>query len=150
MDSTKNLKASSGIVLGLAILSLINILYELFFGELSGELNGAAIPDGSPENVILITQVFVAVVSLIMLLPQFYVGIKGLKVAAHPDDSKTHIVWGIILIVFTGIGLLSPLLAFLQGDGDAFANVSEFLSITVDFSVLIAYVKFAIAVRNGC
>ena len=84
-----------------------------------------------------------------MLLPQLYIGIKGLKIAKRPDSSKGHIIWGVILVVFAACGLISPLVAFLQGDGEAFANASEFLSIAVDVTVLAGYVKNAIDVRKG-
>jgi hypothetical protein len=84
-----------------------------------------------------------------MLLPQAYIGIKGLKLAKEPNSSKGHIVWGIILVVLTAAGLISPLVSFLQGNGDAFADVSEFLSIAVDVAVLVGYVRFAMNVRKG-
>ena len=120
MEQTrKNLKTSSIIVLALAGLSLLN------------------------------TSMFILAVSLLILLPHLYIGIKGLKIAKKPDSSKGHIVWGIILIVFTCIGLISPLLALLQGNGEAFGNASELCSIAVDVYVLIEYVKYAKAVRNG-
>ena len=150
MEQTKkNLKTSSVIVLALAGLSLLNILFELFFGELNGELNNATIPTGSPDNVVFIAQMFILVVSVLMLLPQVYIGIKGLKIAKRPNSSKGHIIWGVILVVFAACGLISPLVAFLQGDGEAFANASEFLSIAVDVTVLAGYVKNAIDVRKG-
>ena len=148
-QSRKNLKNSSIIVLALAGLSLLNILFELFFGEFGGELNNASVPEGAPENVVLIARMFILVVSVLMLLPQVYIGIKGLKIAKIPNSSKGHIVWGIILVVFTATDLIIPLVSFLQGNGDAFANVAEFLSIAVDVAVLSGYVKFAMEVRNG-
>ena len=143
-QSRKNLKNSSIIVLALAGLSLLNILFELFFGE----LNNATVPEGAPENVVLITQIIILVVSVFMLLPQTYIGIKGLKIAEKPNSSKGHIVWGFILVVFTAADLISPLVSFLQGNGEAFKNVSEFLSIAVDVAVLVGYVKFAMDVRK--
>lgn len=148
-QSRKNLKNSSIIVLALAGLSVLNILFELFFGELSGELNNATVPEGASENVVLIAKIFILVVSVLMLLPQAYIGIKGLKIAKKPNSSIGHIVWGIILVVFTAAGLISPLVSFLQGNGEAFANVAEFLSIAVDVAVLAGYVKFAMNVRKG-
>ena len=147
-QTRKNLKNYSVIVLGLAALSLLNTLFELFFGELNSELNNAAIPEGAPENVVMIAKIFIVVVSLLILLPQVYVGIKGLKIAKNPDKSVGHIVWAIIIIVFTAGALISPLLALIQGNGAAFGNASEFLSIAVDVFVLVEYVKYARAVRN--
>ena len=148
-QATKNLKTYSIIVLALGVLTLINLLFELFFGELNGELNNATIPDGAPANVAMIARIFILVISLLFLLPQFYIGIKGLKIVKKPDSSRGHIVWGMILIVFTAIGLISPFLAFFQGNGDAFGNVAEFFSIAVDVFVLVEYVKHAKAVRNA-
>lgn len=147
-QSRKNLRNSSFIVLALAVLSLLNILFELFFGELSEELNNATIPEGAPENVVLIARIFILAVSILMLLPQAYIGIKGLKIAKEPSASIGHIVWGIILIFFTAAELISPLVSFLQGSGEAFGNVSEFLSIAVDVAVLVGYVNCAISVRK--
>lgn len=144
----KNLKTSSIVVLALAGLSLLNIIFELFFGELNKELNSAVIPDGAPDNIVLIAQIFVLIISILLLLPHFYIGIKGLKIAKNPDASKGHIVWGIILIVLTVIEFFSPLLALIQGNGGAFANISEMCSIAVDIFVLFEYVKYARAVRN--
>ena len=149
MESRRNLKVSSIIVLALAALSLINTLFELFFGELNKELNGAVLPEGSPDNIVLIAEIFILVISVLMLLPHLYIGLKGLKMAKEPDSSSAHIVWGIILIVFTAFSLLTPMLSFLQSNGEAFADASEFLSIAVDVFVLVEYVKYAKDVRNG-
>ena len=147
--SRKNLKTTSIIVLALAGLSLLNILFEFFFGELNKELNNAAIPEGSPENIVLIAKIFIVVVSFLLLLPQAYIGIKGIKIANSPNSSKGHIIWGIILIIFTASSLISPFLALIQGSGDAFGNISELCSIAVDVFILFEYVKYARDVRNG-
>ena len=147
MKNTRNLKNYSVIALGLAFLSLINIIFELFFGELNKELINASIPEGSPENIVLITKVFVLVVSLFVILPQIYIGFKGIKIAKNPNRSIGHIIWGIILVIFTAGALITPFLALIKGE-DALANGSELLSIGVDVFVLVEYVKYAIAVRN--
>lgn len=150
MEQTrKYLKTSSIVVLVLAGLSLLNILFELFFGTLNAEMINAAIPEGAPNNILQIARIFILVVSILLLLPQAYIGIKGLIISKRPDDSKGHIIWGIILMIFTALGLLTPFLAFIQGNGDAFGNVSELCSIAVDVFVLFEYVRYAIAVRNG-
>ena len=148
-QSRKNLKTSSIIVLALAGLSLLNIIFELFFGSLNGALNSAAIPEGATDNIILIAKIFILVLSILILVPQFYIGIKGIKIAKNPDSSKGHIVWGIILIVVTAIGLISPFRMLIQGEGEAFGNVSELLSVGVDVFILFEYVKYARAVRKG-
>lgn len=147
--SRRNLKIYSIIVLALAGLSLLNIIFELFFGELNRELNNATIPEGAPVNTVLIAQIFVLVVSLLLILPQIYIGIKGIRIAKKPDSSSGHIVWGIILLVFTVIDLFAPFLALIAGDGDAFGNIAEICSIVADVIILFEYVRCARAVKKG-
>ena len=149
MEQTrKNLKTTSVIVLALAGLSLLNILFELFFGALNSELNGATVPDGAPDNVAMIARIFILVLSFLLLLPQAYIGIKGIRIAKNPDRSRGHIIWGTIVLVFTALELLTPLLALLQGGGEAFGNTADFLSIAVDVFILYEYVKYAKALRE--
>ena len=149
MEKTRNnLKTVSIVVLALAGLSLLNTLFELFFGELKAELNSATAPAGSPDNIVFITQIFLLVISFLILLPHAYIGFKGIKIAKTPDSSKAHIIWGIILLVFTAAALISPFLALIQG-GNAFENIAELCSILVDVAVLVQYVSLASAVRKG-
>ena len=143
MNNRKHLKFSSLAILALAGLSLINIVSELLFGE----LNSAEIPDGSPNNIILITKIVLMVVSLLCLLPQVYIGIKGLKVAKNPDSSKGHIVWGTVLLIFAIVGLISPLVAIIKQDA-VFANASELLSVAIEVAFFYDYVKYARVVAN--
>ena len=144
MEQTrKHLKFSSLAILALAGLSLINIVSELLLGE----LNNAEIPAGSPDNILLITKVILMVVSLVCLLPQVYIGIKGLKVAKNSDSSKAHIVWGIILLAFAIIGLVSPLVAVIKQD-EVFENASALLSILIEVAFFYDYVKYARAVAK--
>ena len=147
-QAKKHLKTMSIVVLILAGLSLINILFALFFGELNEELQNASIPEGAPENVGQIAQIFILVVALLLLLPHLYVGIKGIKIAKKPNSSVGHIVWGVILIAFTALALVSPILGLVQGGDEVFANISALCSIVVDLMVLFDYVKYAIAVRK--
>lgn len=140
----KNLKNLSIVILAFAGLTLIDTVFELLFGS----FNNAEIPEGSPDNILLITKIFVAVVALIMLLPQVYIGVKGLKVAKNPDSSRGHIVWGTILFVLTLIGLVSPVLALIRME-DAAANIAQILSVAVDAAIFWYYVKFAKIVSKG-
>ena len=145
MEQTRNhLKFSSLAILAIAFFSLINIVSEF----LVGELNNAEIPAGSLDNILLITKIILMVVSLVCLLPQVYIGIKGLKVAKNPDSSKAHIVWGIILLVLAIIGMISPLIAVIKQD-DVFENASALLSILVEVAFFYDYVKYARAVAKA-
>lgn len=147
-QSRKYLKTSAIVVLALAILSLIDILYELFFGELGMAFKSAEVTEQFTNDIILTTQIFIVVVSFLLLLPQIYIGLKGIKVANNPDYSRGHIVWGTILLVLTAIGLISPVLALFRG-AMSFANIANICSQLVDVFILYEYVKYAKAVRNS-
>ena len=144
MEQTrKNLKLSSIVVLVLAGVSILQIVCELLFGE----LNNATIPEGAPENILLITKIFLFSFALLLTLPSIYIGIKGLRIAKKPNSSKGHIVWGIILLVLASLSLISPVVTFIN-NGFKYDNISEFLSIAVEVTVFFEYVKYAIAVRK--
>lgn len=147
-QNKKNLKAMSIVVLILAGLSLLSILFELFFGNLNEAFKSASLPEGATDGVILVAKIVIAAISLLLLLPQIYIGIKGIKVAKNPDNSNGHIVWGIILIIVTAIGVISPISGIIQG-GAIFGNIADLCSIIVDIVILYEYVVFAKAVKNG-
>lgn len=147
-QNKKNLKAMSIVVLVLAGLSLLSILFELFFGNLNEAFKSASLPEGATDGVILVAKIVIAAISLLLLLPQIYIGIKGIKVAKNPDNSNGHIVWGIILIIVTAIGVISPISGIIQG-GAIFKNIADLCSIIVDIVILYEYVVFAKAVKNG-
>ena len=140
-QARKHLKFSSLAILTLAGLSLINIVSELLVGELK-------IPAGSPDGILLVTKIILTVVSLVCLLPQAYIGIKGLKVAKKADSSKAHIVWGIILLVCAITGMISPLVAVIKQD-EVFENASALLSILIEVAFLYDYVKYARVVAKA-
>ena len=139
----KNLKLSSIVVLVLAGVSILQIVCELLFGE----LNNATIPEGAPENILLITRIFLLSFALLLTSPGIYIGIKGLRIAKKPNSSKGHIVWGIILLVLASLSLISPVVDIIN-NGFKYDNISEFLSIAVEVTVFFEYVKYAIAVRK--
>lgn len=109
-NSRKNLKLISIAILVFAFATLLQLLTELMFGE----INNAELPEGSPENILLITKIVVMVISCIILLPQLYVGIKGLKVAKNPDTLGAHIFWATVLFVIAILGLISPIKAIFS------------------------------------
>ena len=143
-NSRKQLKIASIVVLVFWLISLVNLISALFFGD----LNEAAVPDGSPENTLMITRIFVLSLSAIMLLPQLYVGIKGLRVAANPDNSKAHIFWAVILFIVALSNLIPPILAAIRGESVS-DNVLEAFSAVVDVIVYFDFIVYARAVLKG-
>ena len=137
-QARKNLKNMSIVVLLLAAATLVQIGTELMLGE----LNSVEIPAGSPDNILLITKIRLLSISFVLLLPQLYIGIKGLKEAKSPTDSKGHIVWGMILFVLTLVGLISPAVAIIKREA-VLENVSSLCSILVEVVVFFDYIKYA-------
>lgn len=144
MEQTrKKLKLLSIVVLVFAGFSMLQVVSELLFGELSN----AIISEGAPDNILLITRIFLFSFALLLTLPSIYMGIKGLRMAKKPNASKGHIVWGIILLVLTSFGLISPVADFVR-NGFRHDTITEFLSIAVEVTVFFEYIKYAIALRK--
>jgi uncharacterized membrane protein HdeD (DUF308 family) len=145
MEQTKKyLKLSSIAVLALAGFSMLQVVYEMFFGELSN----AIIPEGAPDNILLITRIFIFSFALLLMLPGIYIGIKGVRMAKKPNSSKGHIVWGIILLVLTFLSLISPVVDIIN-NGFKYDYISEFLRIAIEVIAFFEYIKYAIALRKA-
>ena len=86
-------------------------------------------------------------IALLLLLPNIYIGVKGLRIAKKPNASKGHIVWGIILLVLASLSLISPVVDIIN-NGFKYDYISEFFSITVEVAVFFEYIKYAIALRK--
>ena len=144
MEQTRKfLKLSSIAVLVLSGFFMLQVICEILFGELSN----AIIPEGVSYNILLITQIVIFTFALLFMLPNIYIGIKGLRIAKKPDSSKGHIIWGIILLVFTVLSLISPIVDIIN-NGFKYDYISEILSIAVEVAVFFEYIKYALALRK--
>ena len=142
-QNKKYLRLTAFIILLLTLLSVVTLVTEIFFGE----LNNAEIPEGAPENTLLIAKIVVAVIAGLLLLPQLYVGIKGLSFAKKPDSSRAHIIWAKILLVLSILALISPISAVIKGNSVG-QNVLEIVSTLAEVILFFDYVKFASALRK--
>jgi hypothetical protein len=136
MEQTKsNFKITSILVLILAGLSLVQTVVMLAFGF--------ANPGNVPEQAVLITKILVAVISLLLLLPQVYMGVRGLKLVKNPDPAaNAHIIWAIILFVFSVLALISPVKALIGG-ADIGASISSIFNVLIEVLVFGEYIKYA-------
>ena len=139
MEKTrKNLKITSIVLLIFAGSSILNILGEICFGE----INNAAIPDGAPSNILLITKIIILTISALLLWPQIYISIKGIKIAKAPDASKRHIFWATLLLVLSILGLISPVIELLSS-ANVYQNAGSILSILIEVCLYYEYRKYA-------
>lgn len=143
METRKHLKLSSIVILLFAGFSLLQIVASLLFGE----LNNAAIPEGSPSNILLITKIILLCISVVLLIPGVYVGIKGLKAAKKPDSSKGHIVWATILLVLAVLSLAAPALSFIS-KAEASDSFGALFSVLLEIVIYFDYIKYAKAVAK--
>ena len=118
--------------------TLLNILGEIFFGE----LNSSAVPEGAPASILLIAKIILLAVSALLLWPQVYVAIKGIKIAKNSVGTKRHIFWATVLLVLSIIGLISPVFELIKG-GAAYQNMGAVLSLLIEACLYFEYVKYA-------
>ena len=134
----KNLKNASLLVLLFVGLTLLQVVTELLFGD----LNNAQVPEGAPENIVMITKVFLLVFSLVLLLPKIYVGLKGLRVAKKPDASKKHIVWAMIIFGISALGLIEPVVGIIN-QGGIKEHASVLFGVLLELVIYYDYIKYA-------
>lgn len=136
----KILKIYSFVILGLAVLTLTGIILELR----SVEVNNAILPDGAPEIVLDIAKGVIVVISLVFLLPQLYLGIKGLCVAENPDSSRGHIFCSMVLFVLDLLALVAPIISIVTQDGDpSGVNFRSIVGTLASATVYYEYHKYA-------
>ena len=137
-QAKKQLKSASYMVLLFAVLNLARIITELVFGD----INSAVIPDGAPANILQITKMILLAVTVIILLPKFYVGIKGLQISKNPVTSKKHITWALIILVFEAIGFIDPILGMMNNGFtmDQFVTLAD---VVLEVIIIYEYMKFA-------
>ena len=137
-ETKRNLKVLSIVILAMAVYSLIRVVLSVF----TMDFDTSNLPDGATASIVLAGQIAVCVISLILLLPQVFVGVKGIKVSNTPDSSKAHIVWAVILTVFSIIGVISPVLNLIQKT-DIVGNLFEAADMAIDAVIYIVYIKCA-------
>ena len=142
--SKKYLKICSILMLVFAGLTILNLAAEIIFGE----LNSAEIPEGAPDNILLITKIFLMSFSFLLTLPQIYLGIKGVMIAKNPDSSQKHIILAMVLLGLLILGLISPAISIVKKE-DVGENVSNVLSVLVEILIYIDYIQYARAVAKG-
>jgi hypothetical protein len=99
----KNIRELSVVMLLLAAFSFIRLIVDVMFTDFSS----ANLPDGVTASVVFVVKVVMCAVGLILLLPQIYVGVKGVKVSKNSKVSTAAIVWDIILAVISVLAAVS-------------------------------------------
>lgn len=134
----KNLKESSFLVLFFAALTFVRLVVQVIVNGVKVE----NVPEGTTEGIVLAGIIVAYVINFAMLLPQLYVGFKGLKVAKEPDGSKGHIIWAWILFAFAVIGVISAISSLTQSK-DLVNDIISLVDTVLDVIVYVLFVRAA-------
>lgn len=129
----KDLKTLSILILVLTGLTLVRSITELIVNGLPQ----APEADGLSQGILRITAIISLVIGLLLLLPQVYVGIKGMKIADGAPSGKAPLVWAIILAVLAAISTISGLSNMLGAL--TFGSALNFVDCALDVVVYIFY-----------
>ena len=143
--SRRNLLTFSLFIIGLAVITVVEIAAELYLGG----FNRVEIPEGAPDNILEITKNFILIFSIVMLLPQLYVGIKGVRVARNPDSSKGHIFWGSVIFILAVLGCVSSIIDWTN-NGNPSECFSSLMECAFDAIIYCEFLVAARQVKNGC
>jgi hypothetical protein len=141
--SRNHLKEASFLVLLFTAFSFIRMIIQLFVGF---EADPTQV--GVSHEIIVVTMIVMFVVGMILLLPQLYVGVKGMKIAKNPTSSKGHIVWAVILLVFSAFGIISTVTSIAE-QINVVDNVITLVDHALDVIVYCMYIKYANRVLKG-
>ena len=130
----KSLKEYSVVILIFAALSLVRLIVDFC-------VNGFSAPtisiEGATEEMIKIAVIIAFVLSLLLLIPDVYVGFKGLKEAKNPTGARAHIVWALVLSIINLIAGISSVVEITKGfDVD---KLLRLLDVLVDTALFFVY-----------
>ena len=129
----KDLKTLSILVLALVGLTLVRAI-------VSACVNGipqAQATQGISQEMVKIMSIIAFALSFVLLLPQIYVGVKGLKIADGAPSSKAPVVWAIILAVLAAISTISAISNMLKVFN--FDTILAVFDSALDVAVYICY-----------
>ena len=142
--SRNHLKEASFLVLLFTAFSFIRMIIQIFV--VGFEVDPAQV--GASHEIVVVAMIITFVISLILLLPQLYVGVKGMKIAKNPTSSKGHIVWAVILLVFSAFGIVSTVSSIAE-QINVIDNVITLVDHALDVIVYCMYIKYANRVLKG-
>ena len=134
----KNLREFSWLIIALGGLAIIRNIIDM----VRKGFHVDQVPEGMTEGMAMIGVIITYILAFVLLIPQFYVGVKGLKIVKEPDSSKAHIIWAIILAVFAGIGAITAI-SGLAGGKDMVDGILTISNLVLDVAIYVAYISCA-------
>ena len=143
-NSRSHLKEASFLVLLFTAFSFIRMIIQFFV--VGFEVDPAQV--GASHEFIVAAMLVMFVISLILLLPQLYVGVKGMKIAKNPTSTKGHIVWAVILLVFSAFSIISTVSSIAE-QINIVDNIITLFDHALDVIVYCMYINYATRVLKG-
>ena len=141
----KDLKVYSIVILALTAIVLIGNIVSVC---VKGLPPVTEIPEGLTKETVEIIKIISFALTFVVLIPQIFVGIKGIKVAKNPDArGKAHMVWAIILAVLSAVAVISGTIDLVKKfDVDLLLGV---INNVLDVCIFIGYYLCARKIANA-
>lgn len=143
-NSKKQLKIISLFILIFAALSVARTVIGIFTITVTPD----QIPEGLTEGLVRIALIIGQIGAIIFVIPQLYIGLKGVKLANGGEGSKAQIVWAIVLTVLSVVTLISTVSNILSTK-DVLNNVLTLVIALCDVALYYLYAKYAKQIRNA-
>ena len=143
-NAKKNLKIASWMVLVLVAFTAVRKIVDAVINGFEVK----EVPEGMTEDMVRISLIIAFALGFVVLLPQLYVGIKGLKVANAPCLAKGHIVWATILLVIALLGVISPISSLIKADHVG-SNLAELSNALLNVAVYSLFLSAALEVKKA-
>ena len=127
MEKTrKQLKEYSIVILILTAITLVRAIVSVC---VKGLPLPAVIPQGMTVEMVRIVSIISFALTFVFLIPQVYVGLKGMKISDGATCNKAPRVWALVLAILAGIATISSAIDLFK----AF-NVDQLLTV-IDVAV---------------
>ena len=134
----KELKTLSILILALVAFSLVKLIVDVC---VNGIPQITQIPQGLTKEIVDVIVIITLALTCVAFLPEIYIGIKGIRVANNNAKGKAHLVWAIILIVFSVIAVAGGI-SNLVKNVDAM-NIINLFDVVLDVLLYVAYFVYA-------
>ena len=130
----KTLKEYSIVILILAGLTLVRIIVDAC---ITGFNPANVNIEGASETLIKVSLIIAFVLALVLLIPDVYVGIKGIKEANNPSGAKAHIIWALIIAIIYALGTVSSIVDICKGF--SWSNLTSLCNTVLDACIFTLY-----------
>ena len=134
----KELKILSIVILALVAFSLVKLIVDVC---VNGIPQITPIPQGLTKEIVDVIVIITLALTCVAFLPEIYIGIKGIRVANNNAKGKAHLVWAIILIVFSAIAVAGAISNLVKNVNTM--NIVNLCDVVIDGLLYVTYFDYA-------